>query len=158
MLFRSLNETLSGEKDAQGLVLGALQAGSAIGTLGHTVVATGNQLVLGPDGSTSVTANVSGAGNATLHIYNASGADVGSRSLGAVNGGTQTFALGAAADGLPPGQYTYSIDVTGSDGKAVAVQTYMSGRVDGVRTGANGLTLTAGGLTIPYASVIQILK
>ena len=30
--------------------------------------------------------------------------------------------------------------------------------VDGVRTGANGLTLTAGGLTIPYASVIQILK
>jgi len=101
---------------------------------------------------------VSGAGTGTLHIYNASGAEVGSRPLGVVTGGSQTFALGSAADGLPPGHYTYSIDVAGSDGKAVSVQTYMSGRVDGVRTGANGLTLTAGGLTIPYASVIQILK
>src|SRR5437763_9799598 len=58
----NINETLTGQAGSQSVLLGALQTGSAIGTIGHTVVAAGNQLQLGNGGATSVTANVSGVG------------------------------------------------------------------------------------------------
>jgi hypothetical protein len=68
----------------------------------------------------------------------------------------QTFSLGKLTDGLKPGAYTYKIDATDGDGKAVAVQTYTTARIDGVTTGKTGLVLTSGDITIPYGSVIRI--
>ena len=82
----------------------------------------------------------------------------GSRALGSVAGGMGTFDVGDAAKGLPDGMYTYGIDVTDATGGAVAVQTYMSGKVDGISSGANGVVLNAGSLAIPYASVTRIIN
>jgi flagellar basal-body rod modification protein FlgD len=156
---QQINTTLSGQQSSTGALLGAIQGTAAISTIGHTIEAAGNQVQIGgPTGSSSVSANVAGAGAGTLHIYNSAGVEVGTRSLGAVSAGKQDFALGDAAANLPAGTYTYSIDVKDASGNAVNVQTYMSGRVDGITSGPNGIMLTVGGLSIPYASVTSILN
>lgn len=156
---QQINTTLSGQTTSSGALLGAIQATAAINTIGHTVLAAGNQVQIGgTNGSSSVTANVSSAGTGTLHIYNASGAEVGSRSLGAVSSGKQDFAIGDAAKDLPAGTYSYSIDVKDASGNAIPVQTYMTGKIDGITSGQNGIVLTSGGLQIPYGSVIQIFN
>jgi flagellar basal-body rod modification protein FlgD len=154
---QQINTTLSGQQSSTGALLGAIQATAAINTIGHTVTALGNQVQIGgTNGQSTVTANVAGAGTGTLHIYNSAGVEVGSRSLGSVASGKQDFQLGDAAKGLAPGNYTYSIDVKDSAGNAVNVQTFMTGKVDGVSSGTNGIVLTAGGMTIAYGDVVQI--
>ncbi|MEP6493415.1 MAG: flagellar hook capping FlgD N-terminal domain-containing protein [bacterium] len=157
---QQINATLTDQQTSTGGLLGAIQGSAAINTIGHTVVAVGNQVQIGgAGGSTSVTANIAAAGSSgTIHIFNAAGSEVATQTLGAVPGGKQTFNIGDATKGLPDGTYTYSIDVKDGSGTAVAVQTYSTGRVDGVSTSQNGLVLTAGGLSIPYANVIQILN
>lgn len=157
---QNINSTLTGQQTSQASLLGAIQANAAIGMIGHTVVAQGNQLQLGGSGGQSaVTVNLGSAGaSGTLHIYDSTGREVGARSVGALDAGKQTIDLGSAADGLPAGTYTYALDVQSGAGTAVDVTTYSVGKVDGVSTGANGLVLTAGGLTIPYANVTQILN
>ena len=72
--------------------------------------------------------------------------------------GKQTFNLGKMTEGFAPGTYTYSIDATDSTGAAVKVQTYTTARIDGVSSGPNGLVLTAGGITIPYGSIVRIFN
>jgi flagellar basal-body rod modification protein FlgD len=154
---QNINTTLTAQTGSQDTLLGAMRTTAAIGTIGHHVVAAGNQVEIGGDATTNVTADIGTAGTGTLHIFDASGKEVGSRNLGAVRGGHQTIALGSAADGLDDGTYTYSIDVKDAAGAAVSVSTFMTGRVDSVKATASGLSLTAGGLTIPYGSVVQIL-
>jgi len=157
---QQINSTLTDEQSGQGSLLGAIQSGAAINTIGHSVVAVGNEVQIGgANGASSVTADIAGAGTGTLHIFNSAGVEVGTRSLGSVSPGSkQTFALGDATNGLGDGTYTYSIDVKDASGNAVDVQTYMGGRVDGISTSSTGLVLTAGGMTIPYASVVQVLN
>lgn len=154
---QQINSTLTGQSSAAGSLLGAVQSNAAIGTIGHNVLAAGNGIEMGgTNATTSVTADISATGaKATLKIYDANGKVVGSRDLGAVKAGRQTFDVGSAADGLN-GKYTYGIDVTDAQGNAVSVQTYMTGRVNGISTGANGLVLNVGGLTVPYTSVVQV--
>jgi len=156
---QDINSTLTDQSASQGSLLGAIQSGAAINTIGHNVVAIGDQVQVGANGANSVTADIAAAGAGTLHIYNSAGVEVGKRSLGNVAAGSkQTFALGDAAKGLGDGTYTYSIDVKDASGAAVNVQTYMGGRVDGISTSPTGLVLTSGGLIIPYASVVQVLN
>ena len=155
---QQINTTLTGQQTSSGALLGAIQASAAINTLGHTVIAVGNQVEIGgTNGSTSVTASVSSAGNGTLHIFDSTGAEVGSRSLGVVSSGKQDFQIGDAAKGLPPGTYTYSVDVKDGAGNPITVQTYVIGKVDGISADPNGgILLDAGGLTISYGNIIQI--
>jgi flagellar basal-body rod modification protein FlgD len=158
---QQMNSTLTDQSSAQGALLGAMQSGAAINTLGHNVVAIGNQVQIGGDnGSTSVTADVpSTATSATLHIYDSTGKEVGKRDLGAIQAGDkQSFQLGDAAKGLATGSYTYSIDAKDTAGAAVDVTTYMTGKVDGVSSSSSGLVLNAGGMTIPYSAVVKVIN
>lgn len=154
---QQINSTLSDQSMAYGSVLGALQVNAAIGTIGHTVLAAGDQVQIGGEmGSTEVTANIAGAGSATLKIYNAAGVEVGSRAIGPVRSGQQSFEIGDAARGLPNGTYTYAVDVKDASGNAVAVQTYSKGRVDGVVSTPNGIMLQIGGVMVPYSNVVEV--
>jgi flagellar basal-body rod modification protein FlgD len=157
---QEINTTLTGQQSAAGSLLGAVQAGAAINTIGHTVVAAGNQVqVGGTNGQTSVTASLSGAAaSGTLHIFNSAGAEVGTETLGSLPAGKQSIDITAATKGLPAGSYTYSIDAKDGSGAAITVQTYTTGKVDGISSGQNGITLTIGGMSVPYANVIQILN
>jgi flagellar basal-body rod modification protein FlgD len=155
---QEINANLTAQQTSAGTLLGAVQSSAAINTIGHTVQAIGNQLqVGGANAPTTVDATLaSTATKATLHIFNSSGAEIGSESLGAVTGGKHTFNLGKLTDGLNPGTYTYSIDATDEKGTAIKVQTYTTARIDGVTSGQNGLVLTAGGITIPYGDIVKI--
>jgi flagellar basal-body rod modification protein FlgD len=154
---QEINTTLGSQGSTSGALLGAIQATAAINTIGHTVTALGNQVQIGGDsGSSTVSATVSSAGTGTLHIYNSAGVEVGSRSLGLVSSGKQDFTIGDAAKNLPAGTYTFSVDVQDSAGNSIPVQTYMTGKVDGVSSGQNGIILTAGGMQIAYGDIVQI--
>jgi flagellar basal-body rod modification protein FlgD len=155
---QQINANLTSQQTAGSTLLGAVQSTSAIGAIGHVVTAIGNQVeVGGANGATSVEATLATkAATTTLHIYDNNGTEVTTASMGSAPSGMQTFNLGKLTDGLAPGTYTYKIDATDADGKAVSVQTYTSARVDGVTTSSSGLVLTAGGITIPYGSVVRI--
>jgi flagellar basal-body rod modification protein FlgD len=154
---QQINATLANQSSASGSVLGAIQASSAVNTIGKTVIAIGDQVQIGGDsGAKSVTATIATPGKGTLHIYNAAGVEVGTRALGEVKNGKQTFALGDAAEGLADGAYTYSIDVEDVNGNAVEVQTYTTGRVEGISSSSNGIMLQIGGMFVPYGNVIEV--
>lgn len=155
---QQINTTLTGQSSSSASLLGGIQSSAAIAMIGHTVTAVGNQVQIGgTDGQTSVTADVPTPGTGTLQILDSSGNVVGSRSLGGIVAGDgQTFDLGDAASGLPAGVYTYAINVTDSSGQPVTVTTYTIGKVDGVGAGQSGLAVTAGGLSIPYASIVKV--
>jgi flagellar basal-body rod modification protein FlgD len=151
----NISDQLAKQAEINNQMVVALGGANAVNTLGRSVTAIGDQVGI-PDG-TGVTASVGGnGGTATLRIYDAGGNVVGSRELGAVGPGRQTFPLGDAAEGLAPGSYRYGIEVTDAQGTPVPVQTYSTGRVDGIRHGPNGPVLLAGSLEIPLVSVVEI--
>ncbi|MGH7620056.1 MAG: flagellar hook assembly protein FlgD [Gemmatimonadaceae bacterium] len=156
---QEINTTLTGQQSSAGSLLGAVQAGAAINTIGHTVMAVGNQVqVGGTGGQSSVTVNLaSAAASGTVHIYNSAGVEVGTATLGAMNAGQQSIDVSKATSGLPDGTYTYSVDAKDASGAAVAVTTYTTGKVTGISSDPNGITLTIGSMNVPYANVISII-
>ncbi len=155
----NINDGITAQGTQQAAILGAIQTSGAMGTIGRDVLATGQDLIVGTGGQTSVNVNVGGVGGSgTLSIFDSTGRQVGTRDLGTLNGGMQQVSVGSAADGLPDGHYSYQLSVKDASGNDVTVQDYVRGTVDGVQTTANGVQLTAGGLTIPYTSVVQIFN
>jgi len=155
---QQMNTTLTGQSNSSAALLGAIQTNAAMGTIGHSVLAVGDAVQVGGKGATeSVTVDLgANARTATLNIYDANGKVVGTRELGAVNGGRQTFAIGDAADGVKAGNYTYAIDAQDAEGNAIGLTTYVNGRVDGISSGMDGLVLDLGNLQIPYANVVSV--
>ena len=155
---QQMNTTLASQSSASASLLGAIQTNAAMGTIGHNVLAIGDGVQVGGKTPTqSVTVDVgANAKTAKLNIIDANGKVVGTRDLGAISGGRQTFDLGDAANGLTAGNYTYAIDAQDVDGNAITVNTYMNGRVDGISSGTNGLVLNLGNLQIPYSNVVSV--
>ena len=150
-----------GIEDLNGLVGGQMlhmmQAGSALGVLGRTVIAAGDQVSLDGSGSPTVTVNLASRGaSGTLRILDATGREVGSRELGALPAGRQDIDLGNAAAGLPAGVYRYRVEVMGGGGEPVDVTSFVRARVDSIRNGPTGPILTAGGISVPYGSIVEI--
>jgi flagellar basal-body rod modification protein FlgD len=153
----NINQQLTDQAALGQSIASSISTSNAIGAIGHTVTATGDQVVLGPDGATTVTADIGAPGTtATLRILDDDGKTVGSRSLGSVSAGRHSFEIGDAADGLAPGTYHFAIDVTDASGNPITVQTYTVARVDGVASSPNGPILRAGPLEIPLTSVVEI--
>ena len=155
---QQMNATLSSQSGASATLLGAIQTNAAMGTIGHNVLAIGDGVQVGGTAATkSVTVDLAAnAKSAKLNILDANGKVVGTRDLGALSGGRQSFDLGNALDGVKDGNYTYEIQAQDVDGNPVGVTTYMNGRVDGISSGTNGLVLNLGNLQIPYANVISV--
>lgn len=153
-----LNATVTAQQDAQAAMVNALHASTAMGLVGKTVTAVGDQVAVPEGGEATVHVRVGDAGGvATLKVFDGEGREVGSRALGTVVGGKHEFELGSAARDLAPGKYTYRVEVKDpSSGNPVPVQTYTVGRIDGVRYGQEGPVLMAGKLTIAFGSVVEI--
>ena len=153
-----MNEKMDGQGEANAAVIQAMNSTAAMGALGRTVLAIGNEVMVSEEGAGSVNAMVSGSGGAaTLRIYDSSGREVGSRELGVVQGGRGTWELGEAAEKLEPGRYTYAIEVKDASGNAVPVQTLTTARIDGIRFGSEGPMLTAGPISIPIGKILEIV-
>jgi flagellar basal-body rod modification protein FlgD len=153
-----LNEQAKSQAEANAAVLQAANSNVALSTIGKEVEAIGNQVVIPKDkkGDVEISFSVdAGGGSATLKLLDASGNVIGSRPLGVVGEGRQTVELGGAADKAGEGVYSYVVEVKNGE-TDVAVESYMTGVVDGVRYGANGAVLTAGPMTIGIGQVIRV--
>jgi flagellar basal-body rod modification protein FlgD len=159
----NINEQLEAQQGQYSSLLTAMNSNVALGTIGKTVMATGDQVVLKEDASgvfdATVTADIATSGVARLTLLDGSGKEVGSRTLGFVAKGRQEFDLGSAAAGASTeGPFTYRITVTDASGKDVPQQTYTVAVVDGMSWGPDGTPrLTAGSLMIDVRSIIRIL-
>jgi len=152
----NIGDALKTQQTQSDALVQAVTNSVAINTIGKEVTAVSDQVYLPADGNATVSATVAGSGQGTLTIVDANGKVLGSRSLGYVASGMQTFDVGSAAAGLKEGGYRYVIDVTGSDGKAVEVETYTTARIDGITYGQDGALLTAGPLRIRPGSIVKI--
>jgi flagellar basal-body rod modification protein FlgD len=152
-----VNARLDAQASANAALAGAMNNTSAMGLLGKTVLASGDQVQITGAVGDKITVGVGGVGgDATLRIYDANGTQVASQSVGPVTGGRQDIDLGAIGQGLAPGTYRYELAVTDAQGAAVQVQTFMHARIDSVRFGPSGPVLVSGGVDIPLSNVVQI--
>jgi flagellar basal-body rod modification protein FlgD len=128
-----------------------LQAASMVG---RHVLADGNALALARDAATGAGVARGGyllesaADGLILTVKSAAGAVVHRAELGAQDAGLHVFEWdGLADDGTPAAEGSYSFEVAARAGnEALDAQPLALGRVDGVTPGADGATLTLGGI------------
>ena len=158
----NINEQLEIQQGLSGVMLSAINNSVAMNTVGKTVVAASDQVVLAKDATGTVDgtiiADIVQPGAATLEILNDSGDVVGSRALGyLVAGDQQSISVGTAAGTLPPGAYHCRITTTDAKGVATPQQTYFTGRVDGLSYSDEGAMLMSGSIEVSIGSVRRII-
>jgi flagellar basal-body rod modification protein FlgD len=137
-----VNDALASQGET--LHLNALLSKTAFSAalLGREVLAEGNRVTVPEEGSTEVTIEVAEqGGSATLRLFDEDGHEIATRQLGSLAGGRQDVAL---PDDLPPGSYSYKIEVKDSEGEVVPVITYTRGIVTGVSFDAGEILLRLG--------------
>ena len=152
----NIGDALKTQQTSNDALVAAVTNNTAMTTLGKEVTAVGDQVFLPEDGKATVSCTAAGSGQGTLTITDSNGKVLGTRNLGYVGAGANTFDIGSAGAGLEEGGYRYYIDVKGGDGKAVEVETYTTARVDGITYGNDGALLTAGPLRIKPGAIIRI--
>jgi flagellar basal-body rod modification protein FlgD len=156
---QQLNGAIESQAAGQSAMLSSVNGSVAVSTFGREVVAAGDQLNVGGTQKTeAMFDSPTGGGRAKIHILNAAGNEVETTDLGYVAEGFQTVDLTRATADLPPGTYTYQVDVTDDAGSVTKAQTYMTGKIDGVHYTSDGPVLTAGGMNIPFGAILRILK
>lgn len=154
-----LNSAFASQSAAQSAMLSSVNGSVAVSTFGREVVAVGDQISVGGDQKPQAMFDApAGGGRAKVHVLNAAGSEVATVDLGYVDEGLRTADLSRATADLPAGTYTYQVDITDAGGTESPAQTYMSGKIDGVRYTSDGPVLTAGGITIPFGSILKILQ
>ena len=136
--------------------INALIGKTALGAslLGRTVLAAGHQVEVVTGASTHVRAEIgTQGGNATLRLFDSSGHEVAHRDLGLVKGGMQTLEL---PSDVPAGVYTYSLDVTATNGSTVSVTPYTTGVVDGLSFENGQIMLRLGSLSVALDSLSEV--
>lgn len=135
----------------------AVEANMAASLIGRPVIASGNEVsVASGSSTTSILADIGGAGQATLTLTNAQGQTVGSYNLGNVAAGNQQT-LSFNTSGLTAGAYNYSLSVTSASGSAESVNTYITGTVTGVDVTTGTPTLLIGNLSAPITNLVEVL-
>ena len=152
----NINSALGTQQTTTAGMVTGLNSAAAANVLGKTVLATGNEIVVGSDGTGHVQFDVGGSGgDATLHVFDSAGREVVTEPLGSVTAGSQNadFKL---PGGLAAGDYTYSVDGKDPSGNALSVTTYETGVVNGIRYTASGPVLIAGDMQINLGDVVEI--
>jgi len=163
--FSSLEQNLQTNSLLQQLVTNqtASQVNGALGYLGHTVQATGDQFQLAGtsgDSTTLAYSLASTATSATLNIVNSSGVTVRQITVDPSSGAhSETFdGTDSSGDPLPSGTYTFSVNATDSKGTAVEATTYETGEVTGIDTTGGVVNLHIGGVIVPASDVVQVIS
>jgi flagellar basal-body rod modification protein FlgD len=146
-----MNQNFTTQEQSNALTMEASLGASMIG---KAVTATGNQTVVGEDGSVSVPVNVGGnADKVTVEIQDSNGKTVATRDFANVASGDQTFNWEA---GLPAGVYTVQVTAQDTGGQSIPVTTYVHGVVDGVFFNQGQVYLRSGGLEIALDSLVEV--
>jgi len=151
-----INTTLAAQQSGNSSLVNSVNNNIALGSIGKTIYAAGNQVEVGNGSDQTVHAIIGGTGAGTLQLLDQNGTVVGTRDLGTVKAGEQDFSLGGLELGLPAGVYSYQLSVTGAKGAAIPVTQMIHGKVDGVSYTASGTTLTIGKMSVPVSSIVTI--
>jgi len=128
-----LNDTVA----ALAASFGANQSLQAASLVGHDVLAPGDKLQLAGGKGQGGFSLAQDADQVLITINDASGRAVRKIDLGSQAAGTQAFAWDGQTDAgpaAPDGMYSFAVTAT-ANGKQLAVDTLMSGHVDGVVPG-----------------------
>lgn len=157
---QNINASLTTQQASTGTMIDSIQTSAAMGTIGKTVIARGDQLHVAPGDDpmlTSVRATIPAtAGKAVLTVTDATGKLIGTRDLGEVSAGTLDVSLGSAGATLSPGVYRFSVSVTDASGTVRSAPTSIVGKVDAVTATSSGPVLLSGGMSIPFSTVSEI--
>jgi flagellar basal-body rod modification protein FlgD len=147
--------------------------GGALGYIGHTVEATGDNFTLpgassssssssGSDGSNAATlafALASTGTSATITIQNSAGTTVATETMSNPTAGNNTFSFNgndSSGNPLPAGTYTFAVSATDSTGNPIQSTTFTSGKVTGLSDSSGTAELSIDGLLVPAANVVQV--
>lgn len=159
----NINEQLEAQQGQYDTLVTAMNNSVAMNTIGKTVMVNGDKVILTKDATGvvggTVTADITTSGNAKLTLYDKSGKEVGSRSLGYLGTGRQEFDVEDAAKSATAGAYSFKITVTdAASGKDVPQKTYTVGKIDGMTYDQDGVAhLMMGPFTIDLDTIVQIL-
>ena len=139
---------------AQAAMLSSQSALSA-SLIGRQVEAVGNQVVVPSTGHAQILVDITGTtGTGTLTLSDSTGRVVATRDIGKLSAGaSQTIDL---PSDLPPGSWTYALDVKDAKSTAATVTTYSSGVVTGVEFKNGEIVLQASGLELLLSNLVRI--
>ena len=149
-----LNDGMANQSVAVQMSTLAGQASLGASLIGRQVVAEGHQVTIPKTGPGHIRVEVgTGGGVGTLTITDSSGHVVGTRKLGQIPAGRQTLTL---PTDLPPGDYSYALDVKDASNKSVTVSTFTTGTVDAVHFDNGQIVLRMGGIKVLLGDVAEI--
>jgi flagellar basal-body rod modification protein FlgD len=148
---QSINQDLQGSETPQ---TSLMQAASSF--IGRQVVASGNTIGVQNGTATSIEYAPVATDNYTANVYNASGQQVDSVSLGQVSGGTLQNFTWSPSSSQPAGLYTVQI----VNSKNVALSGLLEqGTVSSVAMASDGsVSLNIGNLVIPESQVASVAQ
>jgi len=154
----NINESIEAQETTTGYLMEAMSQSTALGVIGKEVLAAGNVFDVSEDGVKPLVVGVDGeGGTAQLKIFDESGGEVRSRSVGQLDPGRQEINVEGLVGNLEPGRYTYTLEITDTEGSPVELQTFSRIKIDGVRYGPEGPVLMAGDLEVPIGNVVEVL-
>jgi flagellar basal-body rod modification protein FlgD len=153
----NIGDQLKAQAD-QGLdLITTINAGAALQLIGKNVIAEGDGVVIPDQGSASVRVDVAGSGGSgELVLRDEAGNEVKRVKLGSLAGGRQEIDLSQLVGEVPPGKYTYRVEVQDSAGAQVGVTTYAKYHIDSIKYTPNGPVLVSGPVTLPLGNVVEI--
>ena len=133
---------------------------SAVSFLGKSVLAQGNQVSLSPGTQTQLNFNMAEAADRlNIIIKDANGLTVRTLNQSKTAAGDGSMAWdGKDSNGntLPSGTYSFSVAGINNDGSTFSGTPYIKAVIDGIKLDQGTTVLTAGGVSIPLASVVSV--
>ncbi|MHA7599127.1 flagellar hook assembly protein FlgD [Alicycliphilus sp. T452] len=136
----------------------AMQTLQGTQMIGRSVLAQGNKLAYGDDGTATGAFDLAGAATSVkVEVVTPGGQVVDTVDMGALDKGRQNFTWDASQYTGNKSDLTFRVAATNKDG-AVASTTLMQSKVTGTGTDAGALTLTLdNGSTVKYSSISAVL-
>ena len=136
------------------------QAASAVGYLGTTIEATGNQIVLAGGEARFLYTLPENAASTGILIADESGKTV-FVGEGNITAGEHGFVWdGRDANGVPQPDGIYKVTVSGftGDDRLLSIPTVIGGRVTRVETVDGGIQLTVNGIAVPIEEMLSVAE
>jgi len=131
----------------------------ATGMIGRNVVAVGNEIHLGEDGSSEIMFNLESDADVTVQIKDSDGSVVKTISAGLLSSGDETITWDGTdntGNSVAAGSYTYEVTASASDGSTVDATTYTTGLVSGVEFMNGSAFLKVDGMDVSLANVVRV--
>jgi flagellar basal-body rod modification protein FlgD len=156
--FASVEQAIQTNKrlDELGEAVGDSATTSAMGMLGREVTAATDRIGLGTEGDATIGFTLpETVAKATVTILDGQGRAL--RALaGGVAAGEQTLrwdGLDGSGNRMAAGSYRVRVDAARADGTAVAAEQHLTGTVEAIEPGSEGIVLVVGGAEIALSEV-----